>query len=154
MQLRKTQILASVLIASSMIFAPLAVNAAGHHNNQKNSMHSSHANFKKANFKRMPKLDLSQEQKDQMFKIRHEKQAEVYEQKKAVKAASKQLRELSGADKFDADKAKQAADQLGQAKAQLALLRAQSKAEFRAVLTPEQKQKMADFRAKKTADKK
>lgn len=154
MQLRKTQILASMVLASSMILAPLAVNAASHHSHQQNSVHSTNAKYKKANFKRMAKLDLTQEQKDQMFKIRHDKQAEAYEQKKIIKTAKKQLWELASADKFDADKAKQAANDLGQAKGQLALLNAQSRADFRAVLTPEQKQKLADFKANKKGAKK
>ncbi|CDM24195.1 Spy/CpxP family protein refolding chaperone [Castellaniella defragrans] len=98
-------------------------------------------------------LDLSQDQQDKIFKIRHDQEQAFYDQKKALRAAHESLRELSRADTFDEAKVKQAADALGQAQAQLALLRAQTGAQIRAVLTPEQRQKLADMHAPKRAGK-
>ncbi|CAM5208167.1 putative lipoprotein signal peptide OS=Castellaniella defragrans (strain DSM / CCUG 39792 /65Phen) OX=1437824 GN=BN940_08661 PE=3 SV=1 [Castellaniella denitrificans] len=101
----------------------------------------------------MRALDLSQDQQDRIFKIRHDQEQAFYDQKKALRAAYESLRELSQADTFDEAKAKQAADALGQAQSQLALLRAQTGAQIHAVLTPEQRQKLADMRAPRKAGK-
>lgn len=101
----------------------------------------------------MRALDLSQDQQDRIFKIRHDQEQAFYDQKKALRAAHESLRALSQADTFDEAKAKQAADALGQAQSQLALLRAQTGAQIRAVLTPEQRQKLADMRAPRKAGK-
>lgn len=154
MQLRKSQLLAGLVLASSMVLAPVAVNAANHAQNN-------HATFNKANFKHgsnfkhnfrnknMSKLDLSQEQKDKLFEMRQAREAEMYEQRKAINAANVELRDLAKAEKFDADKAKKAATDLGQAKGQMALIKAQSRADFMALLTPEQKQKLAERKEKR-----
>ncbi|MGB3426444.1 MAG: Spy/CpxP family protein refolding chaperone [Castellaniella sp.] len=101
----------------------------------------------------MRALDLSQDQKDQIFKIRHDQEQAFYDGKKALRAAHQSLRDIGRADTFDEAKAKQAADALGQAQSQLALLRAQTQSQIRAVLTPEQRQKLADMRAPKRAEK-
>lgn len=159
MQIMKIKNIASLLLVGALAAAPLAVNAANSQSNSHQHMHSKHVKFAKAKHsgfmqgKHMAKLNLSQEQKDQLFQKRHEKAVEFYEQRKAVKAASKQLRELAQADKFDADKAKQLSNELGQAQASLALLKAQSKADFMAILSPEQKQILADSKTKKAASK-
>lgn len=94
-------------------------------------------------------LDLTQAQQDQIFKIRHDQAQAFYDQHKALRAASKSLRELTNADSFDQAKAQQAAEAMGQADAQLALLRAQTQAQIRAVLTPEQRQKLDDHKARR-----
>jgi Spy/CpxP family protein refolding chaperone len=89
-------------------------------------------------------LNLTQDQQDQIFKIRHDQPQAFYDQHKALRAARQSLHELSTADSFDQAKAQQAAQAMGQADAQLALLRAQTQAQIRAVLTPEQRQQLAD----------
>lgn len=101
----------------------------------------------------MRALDLSQDQKDQIFKIRHNQEQAFYDGKKAVRAARQSLSDIGRADSFDEAKARQAADALGQAQAQMALLRVQTQSQIRAVLTPEQRQKLADMRAPKKAEK-
>jgi Spy/CpxP family protein refolding chaperone len=92
-------------------------------------------------------LDLTQDQQDQIFKIRHDQAQAIYDQHKAVREAARTLRELGQADAFDQAKAGQAADALGQAQGRLALLQAESMARIRAVLTPEQRQKLAERHA-------
>ncbi|MGB3276004.1 MAG: Spy/CpxP family protein refolding chaperone [Castellaniella sp.] len=101
----------------------------------------------------MRALDLSQDQKDQIFKIRHDQEQAFYDGQKAVRAARQSLRDVSRADTFDEAKARQAADALGQAQSQMALLRVQTQSQIRAVLTPEQRQKLADMHAPKKAEK-
>ncbi|CAM5222570.1 hypothetical protein CDEF62S_02535 [Castellaniella defragrans] len=90
------------------------------------------------------KLNLTQDQQDQIFKIRHDQAQAFYDQRKALRIAAKSLHEVTTADSFDQAKAKQAADAMGQAESQLALLRAQTQAQIRAVLTPEQRQKLSE----------
>lgn len=92
------------------------------------------------------KLNLTQAQQDQIFKIRHDQAQAFYDQHKALKEARKSLREVTMADSFDQAKAQQASESLGKAEAQIALLRAQTQAQVRAVLTPEQRQQLADQR--------
>lgn len=89
------------------------------------------------------KLNLTQAQQDQIFKIRHDQAPAFYDQHKALKLAAKSLREVTTADTFDQAKAQQAANAVGAAESQLALLRAETQAQIRAVLTPEQRQKLA-----------
>jgi Spy/CpxP family protein refolding chaperone len=90
------------------------------------------------------RLNLTQAQQDQIFKIRHDQAQAFYDQRKALRAAAKSLHEITTANSFNQDQAKQAAGALGQAESQLALLRAQTQAQIRAVLTPEQRQKLAE----------
>ncbi len=130
----------ALAITTALIATPFAVNAHQHSsdNYQKISQH------KKFESKHGHKLDLSQEQKDQLFKFRNEQAQAVYDQKKIARQARKDLRALSESGNFDLKQAQKIAETLGQAKAQLALLHAQSKAKFFEILTPEQKQKVAD----------
>jgi len=147
----RTRILSILALTAAMATAPLAASAAnpsadaGMRHQQK----ASHAYERQAHpmGRAMRALDLTQEQKDQIFKIRHDQQAAEYEQKKAVRAAAEDLRTQSRAENFDAAKAQSAADALGKAQAQLALQRAETRARISAVLTPEQRQKVADARS-------
>ncbi|MFA5662509.1 Spy/CpxP family protein refolding chaperone [Castellaniella sp.] len=146
----RTRILSVLALTATMAMAPLAVSAAspadqgGIHQQQKAGYAHKGPAERMGRFARA--LDLTQEQKDQIFKIRHEQKATEYEQKKAIRAAAQELRSQSRADNFDARKAQPAADALGKAQAQLALQRAETHARINAVLTPEQRQKMADAR--------
>lgn len=141
-----TRTLSALALAAAIVAAPLAATAAsgpqaqwGGHMSQK----AGHEDGRHGD-RWLRGLDLSQAQQDQIFKIRHDQEQAVYDQRKALKEAARNLRELTQADSFDQAKAKQAADALGQAEAQLALLRAQTRAQIRAVLTPEQRQKLAE----------
>lgn len=142
----RTRILSVLALTAAMATAPLAVSAASPSAEAGARYQHSHAHKRVGSDvgKALRNLDLTQEQKDQIFKIRHDQKASEYEQKKAVRTAAKDLRESSKAEPFDAAKAKSAADALGQAQAQLALQRAETRAKISAVLTPEQRQKMAD----------
>lgn len=94
----------------------------------------------------MRALNLTEAQRDQIFKIRHDQAQAVYDQRKVERAAAGKLRELSSSDTFDPAQAQALAKELGDAKAQLALLRAEKHAKFLAVLTPEQRQKLTELR--------
>jgi periplasmic protein CpxP/Spy len=87
-------------------------------------------------------LNLSEAQRDQVFKIFHDQAPAAHEQMKQVQAARQQLTQLAAADRFDEARARQAADAQAKALSNLAVLRAQTMHRVREVLTPEQRQKL------------
>jgi len=91
-------------------------------------------------------LNLTEQQRDQIFKIHHESVPAMREQMKQVQKARMDLRQVAMADKFDEAKARQAADAQAKAMANMAVMRAQTMNRVRQVLTPEQRQKMDEMR--------
>jgi Spy/CpxP family protein refolding chaperone len=86
-------------------------------------------------------LGLSEAQRDKIFSIMHGQAPAMREKHKAIRQAREALKALVHGDTFDAGKARAAADALGKATSEMALLRAQSHAQVHAVLTPEQRKK-------------
>jgi Spy/CpxP family protein refolding chaperone len=150
MTMHMTRTFPALALAAALIGAPLAAGAAPgpHADGMHAHQQAGHSGWRHGD-RWLHGLDLSQDQRDQIFKIRHDQEQAVYDQKKALRAAAGALRESGQADTFDEAKARQAADALGQAQGQLALLRTQSMAKIRAVLTPEQRQKLAERHAHK-----
>ncbi len=91
-------------------------------------------------------LNLSEAQRDQIFKIHYEQMPAMREQMKQIEKARNDLRQIAMADKFDEARARQAADAQAKAMSAMALMRAQSMNRVRQVLTPEQRQKMDQMR--------
>ena len=158
--------LSALAVAAALVAAPLAASAAsttsgpradgGHRFHHKAGHHFNrhHRGFGHHDAARAFRaLDLTQDQQDQLFKIRHDQAQAFYDGQKALRAAYASLGEVRRADSFDEAKAKQATDALGQAQAQMTLLRMQTGAQMQAVLTPEQRQKLADMRTHKGGDK-
>lgn len=84
-------------------------------------------------------LNLTEAQRDQIFKIHHDQAPAFREQAKKVRAAREELHKLASADRLDEAAVRRAAD--GQAKAisDLAVMHAQTHNRVRSVLTPEQR---------------
>ena len=97
----------------------------------------------------MRALNLTEQQRDQIFKIHHDSVPAMREQMKQVQKARNDLRQIAMADKFDEAKARQAADAQAKAMANMAVMRAQSANRVRQVLTPEQRQKMDEMRSRR-----
>jgi len=97
----------------------------------------------------MRALNLTEQQRDQIFKIHHDSVPAMREQMKQVRKARDDLRQIAMADKFDEAKARQAADAQAKAMANMAVMRAQSANRVRQVLTPEQRQKMDEMRSRR-----
>ncbi|HYL90925.1 MAG TPA: Spy/CpxP family protein refolding chaperone [Burkholderiales bacterium] len=91
-------------------------------------------------------LNLTEAQRDQIFKIHYEQMPAMREQMKQVEKARNDLRQIALADKFDEARARQAADAQAKAIAAMAVMRAQAMNRVRQVLTPEQRQKMDQWR--------
>jgi periplasmic protein CpxP/Spy len=87
-------------------------------------------------------LDLTEAQRDQIFKIHHDQVPAMREQMKQVRHAREDLMKLASADRFDEARARQAADTLAKAVSAMAVMRAQTANRVRTVLTPEQRQRL------------
>jgi periplasmic protein CpxP/Spy len=88
-------------------------------------------------------LQLSEAQQDKIFAILHAQAPQARDMGKALHKAHRALHELTTAASFDDAKAKAAADALGKAVADEALLHARTHRQIFDVLTPEQRQKLA-----------
>lgn len=93
------------------------------------------------------RLKLSDEQREQIFQVRHEQAPQLFKLRTAERNARAQLREAGRDGNLDDAKAQQAAKDLGEAQGQLALMRAQGKAKVMAVLTAEQREQLTKSRS-------
>lgn len=93
-------------------------------------------------------LGLTEDQQDRIFDIVHAQVAAQRERMKAARAAHEQLRELVKADRFDAQKARALADAQAKAMSDMMVARAETESRIRALLTPEQRQRLDAERAR------
>jgi Spy/CpxP family protein refolding chaperone len=93
------------------------------------------------------KLDLTEAQRDRVFGIFHEQANATREQMKLVHRAHEALRQAALSPGFDAAQARSLADRAGRALSELALMRAETLSRVAAVLSPEQREKLALFRS-------
>ena len=91
-------------------------------------------------------LNLSEAQRDQIFKIHHDQAPAFRDQMKKVRASREELQKLARADKFDPAAVRRAADTQAKAISEMAVMRVQVQNQVRAVLTPEQKAKLDQMR--------
>ena len=91
-------------------------------------------------------LNLSEAQRDQIFKIHHDQAPAFREQMKKVRASREQLQTLARADRLDDAAVRRAADTQAKAISDLAVMRVQTASRVRAVLTPEQKTRLDQMR--------
>ena len=91
-------------------------------------------------------LNLTEAQRDQIFKIHHDQEPAFRDQMKKVRASRDELQKLARADKFDQAAVRRAADTQAKALSDMAVMRVQTQNQVRAVLTPEQKAKLDQMR--------
>ncbi len=94
-------------------------------------------------------LDLSDAQRDQVFKIFHDQSPAMHERMKAARAAREDLEKLASASAFDRERARAIADTEAKAIADMEVLRAESMARVREILTPEQRAKLDQMRERR-----
>lgn len=92
------------------------------------------------------RLDLSQQQREQINQIMDEDKQTRQERKKALWENRKVLRDQSMADTYDAQRVQELADQQAKLNAELAVIRTETFHRVYSVLTPEQKQKLAEMK--------
>lgn len=149
--MKNIRVFSTVVLAGSLMLAlPLASQARpaadhgghyGHHftHGKHHGKYRAHAGF-------MRGLDLSEAQRDQIFKLRHEAAPTLREKGKAVRAARAELRQLGKAAEFDDSKAQALTQQVANAEAAFMLERLRLQQQVYAVLTPEQRAKAAEAR--------
>jgi len=113
-----------------------AEHAAMHHGD--GARHGGHGGEMRA----LRSLDLTEAQRDQIFKIHHDQAPACRDQMKKVRSSSDELKKLAAADKVDPAALRRAADAQGKAVSDLAVMRVQTANRVRAVLTPEQRTKL------------
>jgi protein CpxP len=91
-------------------------------------------------------LDLSDAQRDQVLKIFHDQAPAMRERMKAARSAREDLAKLASASTFDRERARAIADTEAKAISDVQVLRAESMARVREVLTPEQRAKLDQMR--------
>ena len=94
----------------------------------------------------MRRLDLTDAQRDQVFKIFHEQAPAIREQMNAARNAGRELRQSAMSGNFDRARARQLADAQAKAMSEVSLMRADSMSRVVAILTPEQRQKLEQLR--------
>lgn len=98
-------------------------------------------------------LDLTEAQRDQIFKIHHDQAPAFRDQMKKVQAARESLQTLARADRLDDAAVRRAADAQAKAISDLAVMRVQTASKVRSVLTPEQKSRLDQMREQRRAPK-
>jgi periplasmic protein CpxP/Spy len=94
-------------------------------------------------------LELTDAQRDKVFAIGHEQAPQLREKFKAAHKAREELRALVTSPQYDEAKAKALADAEARAMAEIALLKARSDHAIYALLTPEQRKKAEELKAKR-----
>jgi periplasmic protein CpxP/Spy len=92
------------------------------------------------------RLDLTEAQRDQVFKIFHEQAPVMREHANAARNASRELRAAAASPNFDRARARTLADAQAKAMAEMAFLRADAMSRVVALLTPEQREKLQQQR--------
>lgn len=87
-------------------------------------------------------LDLTPEQRDQVFRIFHDQAPALRERAQAARDTREELRKLALGPSFDSAKARQLADAAAKAQADVAVMRAEGMSKVVALLTPEQRTKL------------
>ena len=92
------------------------------------------------------RLDLTEAQRDQVFKIFHDQAPAMREQMKVARRASQELRQASLSPSYDRARARQLADTQAKALSEVMLMRADNMSRVVALLTPDQRSKLQQLR--------
>lgn len=96
-------------------------------------------------------VNLTEDQRDKVFTILHGRAPALREQRKILRNATRDLRALAVSAQYDEMKARMLAQSIGAAVAESARLRADSAQAILRLLTPEQRQVVADNQARQAA---
>ncbi len=94
----------------------------------------------------LDRLELTQEQRDRLFELRHSAQPELRAARIEARTHRQALRELARAEKFDKTAAEKASQALAEAQARGHLLRAQLHFDMAQVFTDEQRDQLRTWR--------
>jgi len=136
-------------VAAALCATALAFSVAAHAQPGPDGMHGGRHGGAHGQMRALRHLDLTEAQRDQIFKIHHDQAPAFREQMKKVHAARESLQTLARADRLDDAAVRRAADAQAKAIADLAVMRVQTHNKVRALLTAEQKQKLDQMREKR-----
>lgn len=91
-------------------------------------------------------LNLTEAQHDKIFEVMHAQAPLTREKAKAHQAAEEALRKLAAGPDYNEAKARGLADTLGKSVAEMALVRAKADRQIFDILTPEQRQQLAEMK--------
>lgn len=143
--------LANFLVASSLALGISSAAEAQPTERGPAQVHYMHARSGGESFRPGPQrwlrqLDLSEAQRDQVFKIFHDQAPAMREQMKVVRRTREELRQAATSPSFDLARARQLADTQAKALSEMTFMRADSMSRVVAVLTPEQRTKLQQLR--------
>lgn len=144
LKLRPSLLAASLAVAAA--FSPFA-NAVESTPPMSTPIHVQGAPVSDTAMPHFRQLELSQEQRDKLFELRHQQEPEMRRLHNAVRDARIELRDQANAATFDEAKAKASSDKLARAEADLSLQRTRLHAQSMAILTPEQRAQVEQHRA-------
>ena len=142
--------LAALLAASSLAFAlPATADPHGmgrHHAGPGHEMGGGMHGERRGGMRFLRGLDLTETQRDEVFKLFHAQAPAMRERMKAAHEARDELRKLASAAQFDQTRGRELADAAAKAHADLAFMRAESMSKVMALLTPEQRARLEEAR--------
>jgi len=137
---------AAVLSAVSLATVAAPQHGAGNCDMQQMPMHGMEHSMMGMGPMALHRLDLSEAQHDKVFELMQGQAKQHHEMMKASRKSMAELRALTRAPTFDADKARALADEQGRLMAQQLFQHAQMGAQLRALLTPEQLKRLDEPR--------
>lgn len=141
------QLLAISTLAIALPFSALSHADTGKHCNKHGGKSERYAEMGERGVPpHLRALNLTQDQQDKVFAITHEQAPVKYAQHKQQRETMQALHTLAQADFFDEAKAQQLTDQLAKIEKEKAMSRLKTEAKITALLTPEQRVKMREFK--------
>jgi protein CpxP len=141
-QMKLNRYLAGLLVASSVAFAlPAQAHRQGPGGEGRHG-----------GMGMLRQLDLTQAQRDQVFKIFHDQAPAARERAKAAREARLALRKAAADPGADSGRIRQLADAVGKTQAEAAVARVNTHRQVLAVLTPEQRAKLEQARERRGHD--
>lgn len=146
----RSLILSSVLAASILgltATGPVIAAPEGGPGDGQRAGYGGHGWHREGGMPRMfDRLDLTQEQRDKIEQIMDENKQVRQEKTKALWDNRKALRDQAMAENYDAHRVQELADQQAKLQADLTVMRTESFHRIYSVLTPDQKQKLAEMK--------
>lgn len=142
----KRSLLVAIIGTMILAISGAAVSAGPRHDDMSKG---GHHKGKDGSMRMLEKLDLTESQQAQVDAIMDQRKDEKVALRESVKNAGKSLREAVHADIFDEQAVRSASKTLSSKMEEMAVLRARIFAEVRAILTPEQQEKMKDMHARR-----
>lgn len=146
--MKKTLLALSVALALGSGAAGIALAGPDHHPMHRHG-HAAEAQHDRLVDRMARRLDLTDEQRGRIGEAMAARAPELREKAKALREARRDLRTLGLSEPFDRERAAELAQRQAELSAGIALAHAERMSEVYAVLTPEQREKISEWRTKR-----